>query len=265
MKTSTRMVFKLLLRRFQVDCVCDIGACDGSDSLIFREALPQAELMAFEANPIMYNKMTGDPTFREARIRLLPYAITNTNGTAQFHVAESNYEDENATHPGLSSLLELGNIKQKEVVTVQTRRIDEFILSEYPKVQKIALWIDAEGAEFGIIEGIAGIKDRVLALHVETAFVPLRPGQRLYSEVEPLMKSFGFVPLCMTKSDDLRWADVVFVKEKLLAELDFGFRFRQSVGALANACKLDSAGVLLKKYCHPLYVPLRRVYFRLFN
>ena len=42
MKTSTRLLFKTLLRRFDADCVCDIGACDGYESLVFRQVLPNA-------------------------------------------------------------------------------------------------------------------------------------------------------------------------------------------------------------------------------
>ena len=90
---NTRLVFKILLRRFRVDCVFDIGSCDGVDALLFRQILPKAAVVAFEANPINHQRMAQNPQLKANRIEVFPYAITNTNGTAPFNVADADYDN----------------------------------------------------------------------------------------------------------------------------------------------------------------------------
>ena len=265
MKTSTRLLFKTLLRRFDADCVCDIGACDGYESLVFREVLPNAVILTFEANPLNFKKIASDPRFPANRIAIYPYAITDSNGAAPFHVPDEDYDHPDVANLGLGSLLPLAVTKVRETVQVQTRRIDEFVLSDYPNARRIGLWIDAEGAEYGIVQGMAGIQDRVVALHVEVAFSPVHPGQKLFPEVERLLKTYGFMPICTSKSPDGVWGDVVFVPENRFAELGWRFHSYLWMGRLVQLCRVDSLGSFLKKHCYPVYRILFRLYVKLFT
>lgn len=272
MKTNTGLVFKILLRQCGVDCVFDIGACDGSESIMFRQVLPKAVVVAFEANPFLYKKMAANPNFHIQGIEFFPYAITNKNGTAPFHVIDLDYDDAATSNPitnpgtGLSSLLASdGGVKIKESVEVQTRRIDEFLLSRHPEVRRVGLWIDAEGAEFEILEGMAGIKERVVAVHVETARIPMRVGQKVYAELEVLMKSLGFVPLATNMSKASIWGDVVFVNEQAMAKLGLRFHLSRWIGQLGLWCRLDSLSRFLRMHCSPLYRILWRIYIKLFT
>ena len=267
MTISTRLAFKSLLRRFEADCVCDIGACDGSESLVFRQILPEAALVAFEANPYLFQKLANDSRFPTNRIGIYPYAIASSNGTAPFRVPDLDYVKADNKNPeiGTGSLLVFEGMKVKETVQVSTRRIDEFVLSHYPEARRIGLWIDAEGAEFEIIEGMTGIKDRVVALHVETHFLPRFPSQKLYSDVERSLKSMGFVPVCTNTAKDGLWGDVVFAAEGKLADLGWRYQFCKWAACLIGWCRIDSVGLFLKKHCYPLYRPLFRLYVRLFT
>ena len=265
---NVRLVFKILLRRCGADGVFDIGSCNGRESLMFRQILPRAAIVAFEANPINHRKMVANPELLAGKIEIFPYAITNTNGTARFNVSDVDYDNPNDTDPqnaGSSSLLVYEGFKVKEAVAVETRRIDEFVLSRYPELNRICLWIDVEGVEFQAVEGMIGIKDRVLAVHVETARVPLRMGQKLYPELKVLMESFGFVPMGTNMSADSIWGDVLFVNDKLVGKLGWRFRFCQWVGELSSWRGLDSIRSLLMKNCAPLYRFLWRLYVRLFT
>ncbi|MBE0545012.1 MAG: FkbM family methyltransferase [Verrucomicrobia bacterium] len=264
MKMNTRLVFKILLRRFQADGVFDVGSCDGYDSVLFRQILPKAVIVAFEANPINYQKMAANETIRANRIEVLPYAITNRTGTAQFNVVDVDYENPQENR-GTSSLLVHESLKIREVVEVETRRLDEIVLKDYSSIQRLGLWIDVEGAEFGVLESIAGVKDRVVAAHVETARSPLRLGQRVFSDVEALMKSLGFSPVGTNMSESSTWGDVVFVNEKAVSQLGWRFRLCCWMSMLTDQCRLDSLGLFLRQRCQPLYHLLRRIYFKLFT
>ena len=257
-------MFKILLRRCQADCVLDIGSCDGSASLVFRQALPAAQLIAFEANPHLYQAMAADPLLRRNRIEVFPYAITNTSGSAPFHVADVEYQARR--QPGTSSLLIAeGGWVLKETVEVQTCRVDEFVLSRYPQAKRVGLWIDAEGAEFGVMEGISRIKERVVAVHVETARQPMRVGQKLYAELLPLMTSLGFTVVCTNMTQESLWGDVVFVSEKMRVNLGTRFHLCHWAGRLSSLCRANLAGMFLREHCYPVYRPLARLYFKLFT
>lgn len=264
MKTNTRLLFKFLLRRCQIDCVCDIGSRDGFESTLFRQVLPEARILAFEANPVLFKKMKENQTLRNDRIEVLPYAISNKTGTASFHVPDVDYDDKDA-NKGLGSLLEHQNVKIRESVEVPMRRIDELLLSTYPGARNVALWIDAEGVEYFVLEGMSGIKDRVAAIHVETARISMRVGQKVYAEVETLLNTMNFVPVGTSMTDTSDWGDVVFANRQALARLGFRFHLCQAVGWLSYWCRANFIGGLLKDHCHPLYQVLSRAYVKLFT
>src|SRR5262245_5425336 len=133
------MVFKALLRRFRVDGIFDVGSCDGFDSLIFRQVLPDAKIVAFEANPINFEKMMADPQIRDGHIEVLPYAITNTKGIGRFNITEANYDSTKDNegiqdNRGISSLLQSTGTEVRKVVDVETHRLDEFVVTRCPEL-----------------------------------------------------------------------------------------------------------------------------------
>jgi FkbM family methyltransferase len=261
MPTNTRTIFKALLRRHEVDCNLDIGSCDGTDSLRFRRIFPAADIFAFEANPFLYRAMAANPLISENRITIFPFAVTNYTGVARFHVTDLNYEDAGVKNPGTSSLLVREDLKIQETVAAQTCRIDEFVLSHCSTACRVGLWIDVEGAELAVLEGMAGIKERVVAVHVETARTPMRLGQKVFSEVEQLMKSFGFVLFATNMSSASSWGDVVFVKKELIPSLGSGFIFWQALAKLSYW----SASSKMFRFLYNQTSPLYRLYERLFR
>src|SRR5258706_4725829 len=166
--TNTKPLFAALLKNLEADCVCDIGSRDGDQALLFRHLRPTADVFAFEANPINFRAMMANTNLEAERVQVFSYAITDAKGTAKFHVTDVDYSAPDS-NKGMSSLLLSDGLKIKETLEVECCRIDEFILGQCPLSRKIGLWIDVEGAEFGVIEGMTGIKERVLAIHVESS------------------------------------------------------------------------------------------------
>jgi len=265
MKINTRLPFKFLLRRCQIDCLFDIGSCDGFESTLFRQILPDARVVAFEANPVLYKKMAANQALIDSKIEVLPYAISNQNGTAHFHVPDLDYDAKDVQNPGTGSLLVHEGLKIRETVEVPTRRIDDFLLAQCPGARNVALWIDAEGFEYFILEGMSGIKDRVVAVHVETARKPMRVGQKVYADVEKLMKTMGFVSVGTNMADASVWGDVVFISEKVLAGFGVRYQLCLMAGWLSYWCRAHWIGGVLRKHCHPLYRLCSRIYLKLFT
>jgi FkbM family methyltransferase len=261
MLTNSKALFTSLAKALKTDCVCDIGSRDGEDALFFHQLLPKAAVFAFEANPINYEMMARNSALKESHIRILPYAITNQRGTATFHITDVDYSnpDENR---GTSSLLVHDGLGIKESVQIETHRIDEFLLMNNPTAMRIALWIDVEGVEYFVLEGIRDIKDKVVVVHVETAKTPMRQGQRIYTDVVWLMNRMGF-DLCGSNiEEDSNWGDVVFINRKKKVDLGCAFRICQAKAYFRKAVERGNSLVILKTRFPRVYRKLRSIYVK---
>jgi FkbM family methyltransferase len=259
MLTNTKALFISVLKASSADLVCDVGSRDGAQSLLFRHLLPDAAVTAFEANPINFEHMQRSPMLAGQRIEMHPFAITNSNGVAKFHVVDVDYSDPNDNH-GTSSLLVHDGLQILKSVEVETKRLDDFVLSRFPEAGTVGLWIDVEGVEYGVLDGISKIKERVVAAHVETAKTPMRHGQRTFPEVAALMESYGFVLVGSNITPESNWGDVVFVTRKFIHEHPFRYRVCRIKGLLSAIARVDHIAVFLKAHCRPAYKILRRLY-----
>ena len=119
--------------------------------------------------------MAKNPALAAASIEIFQVAVGAEKGRATFHVTDVDYSNP-AENRGTSSLLVHRGLKAKTGVEVEVVRLDECILNKCPECQRVGLWIDVEGAEHLVVEGMSGIRDRVAVIHVETAIVPFRDG-----------------------------------------------------------------------------------------
>ena len=262
MRTNTKQLFGSLIKMLDLDCVCDIGSMDGKESLFFRYLLPHARVIAFEANPINYNMMQSNPTLAENRIEMFPYAITNRSGVASFHVTDVDYNHPNA-NKGTSSLLIHPGLKVKYSVDVETQRLDDFILQRYLNAFRMALWIDVEGVEYSVLDGIERIVDCVYVVHVETAKKPMRQSQQTMNELTGLMNAYGFL-LCGSNIKQSRnWGNVVFIRKAVIDELESKVLLCKCKAYFSKIFFVDKIAVMLKLKHQPIYSILRNVYRRL--
>jgi FkbM family methyltransferase len=262
MRTNTKTLFAALIKRLDVDCVCDIGSRDGDQSLLFRHLLPSARVMAFEANPINFEMMRKDPRLAEAKVELFSQAIAAEVGTAEFHIADVDYSDP-LENRGMSSMLRMDKIKVQRTVQVPTDRIDTFLEAHGPELRHIALWIDVEGMEYGVLQGLSEAREKVVAIHVETAQRPIWKGQRNYDEVRKLLFGLGF-QACgtnMRRGDD--WGDVVFLQNRAAARLGWQLGVCRLRAWASHWLKADHAAVFLRARAPRLYHFMRRLYLKL--
>ena len=104
-----------------------------------------------------------------------------------------------------------------------------------------------------MVEGMTRIKERVVALHIETARTPMRIGQKTTSQLLPLLASMGFVPYGSNMQPMDNWGDVVFLSEGTI----------EALGWKLTALRLvDPMAVFLKKHTPWLYQAVRTVYYQ---
>ena len=192
---GTGRLFRALLQPLRIDTVCDVGSMDGAESRAFRDRLPSARILALEPNPANLRRMRADARLASAGIELVEAAASATDGSAPFFVvaADDSAHDERR---GQSSLrprdAPAGSLSEVEVRTV---RLDTLLAGRDPR-QRLALWIDAEGLGYEVLEGARGILPQVQLLHVEMETQAcISEGQHLAAEVSALLDDAGFEEL----------------------------------------------------------------------
>lgn len=225
---DTRRLFSRLLRTFEIETVCDVGSMDGRDSLLFRRMLPEATVLALEPNPRAYSLMQIDRALERESIRILPVAARDKTSAATFYVIGREYGR------GVSSLYRpLDDSTLSEIVDIHTVRLDELLAVERLQDSAIALWIDAEGAGFEVIEGCAGILGSTRMVHVEVETQPIiAPGQKLFKDVERALVDLGFALFATDQAPHVLQFNALFIQSGMLR------RHAAAIGRLARRARL---------------------------
>ena len=187
---DTGRLFERLLQPFAIDVVCDIGSLNGADALRFRRCAPRAEITAYEANPDNYRAMAASQALRRAQINLSFCALAAAEGEATFYVVTPRGPEDLARR-GMSSLYQRAHPAHRGApVRVPARRLDGVLQAD--PAARIALWIDAEGAAYEVLEGAQGVLDHVLLVHVEVETTPwIGAQQKLRPDVTALLARHG--------------------------------------------------------------------------
>jgi FkbM family methyltransferase len=249
MVVNTNYLFNRLLEKLGVDVICDVGSMDGSDALRFRGARPGAQIYAFECNPENVRLMRDDARLRAGDIRIVPSAVSDQDGEADFFLVPADYSYSRRNDArGMSSLYRRPSAMPPETVRVPTTRLDTFFRDKCTPETRLALWIDTEGKSFEVIQGTTGIAQQLRVLHIElesTNYVA--PGQKLYPQVKAQLEKLGFSEVATDKSTSYPQFNAIFVRNShslplLLWLKTYLFRDRLNFRLAAALARLRSAG-----------------------
>lgn len=139
-----------------------------------------------------------------------------------FNVTSNNAES--------SSLLDLKlhkalhpTIETSSKVIVNTITLDDFLVAEdLAELNSIDLLVlDLQGSEYEILLGSHTALGRTKAIHVEVSTIELYEGQRLFFEVDSLLKSSGFTLVDHDLSDDNLSGDALYVRSNFLKHKNY--------------------------------------------
>lgn len=178
-----KFTFVYLIRALNPDLIMDVGSRDGSDALRFKTFVPDAKVIAIEANPDLHAAMAENASLSEADIESLNCAVSNSEGEATFSIYNQK--------KGTGSLRKRSNRDDLKSVTVQTRRLDNIVAPG--SYRRIALWIDIEGNSYEAIEGADRILDSVIVAHAEVESTEMFEEQVTEKKFRQLMRNRGFI------------------------------------------------------------------------
>ena len=202
--SAAEIEFGRLFHRDEPLVICDIGACEGEDSVRYARAYPRARIFAFE--PLPSNQALVRANFARHAVpnaELVPLALSDRAGEATFHVSSGRPPDlfagENWNYGNKSSSLLApaqaapmhGWIEFKEAITVPTGTLDAFCaqrgLGHIDFIQ-----MDVQGAEQRVLSGATAMLPRITAIWLEVSIRENYRGQALAGDITRLMKSHGF-------------------------------------------------------------------------
>lgn len=174
------------------DVFIEAGAYRAEASRRVREAHPDCRVVAFEANP--YNVDEYAAEIRGAGVEYLHLAVTDTPGTATFHLRRRNAEGPLRPRTGNSSLLRRADPETEyEEISIDAVSLDSFFSDDGDGT--FCLWVDVEGALEQLLNGAERTLRRTAALLIEVGEAVTWVGEWRALDVTRHLLAAGFVPV----------------------------------------------------------------------
>ena len=232
MRIVPDFLFFGLVYTLRPDLILDVGSMDGSHALLFRRLAPRARILAFEANPENFREMAASRRLATARIETVQRVVSDRAGTTTFHTLQMGGPAD-AWRKGASSIHHrvANSACQETPVQVESTRLDDF-LSADTAAQRIAVWIDVEGAAYEAVSGLERITERVAFLQLEVETEPYWEEQRLQADVDGLLRRLGFVEVCSDARPGSTQFNVLYVHSLVLAQRASRIRLARVIAAV---------------------------------
>lgn len=174
--------------------ILEAGSFNGTDTVHMSQFWPEAYIHAFEPVPEVYkilkNKTKGIP-----KISTYPFALSNRNGFATFHLAEAPQKAGVSTGSG-SLLAPKEHLKYSDAVFPGQITVETLTLDQWASIYNIDhidfMWLDMQGHELTALKHALTILPSVTMIYTEVEFVEAFEGQPLYKDVKEWLGLQGF-------------------------------------------------------------------------
>jgi FkbM family methyltransferase len=213
---KSTLFYSLLAALPSIDLFMDVGSLDGRESFTVEALFPNITCIAYEPNPHNIGVIQAEIARRHSRVNLEMFAVGNENGITSFYVKTPLLTT--GSH-GTSSILKPPVWPNYSISTIEVplRRLDG--IDSILKFNKIALWIDVEGAGYFVLEGLAGLVHKAQIVNIEVETKTWFEGEKLAPDVIRLMDSYGFELIGSSLDRDLQrpQGDLVFLRKSTLS------------------------------------------------
>lgn len=189
----------------------DIGSRNGIIELASVAEFVNA--YGFEPNPEEFSKLISGTTDaskigikspKYKKISYSPYALSDTNGRQPLYITKGPGAC-GMKEPNMERLKEIrfhggsaykNNMGEDIFAVDRIVDVDVSTVGEFAKEQKLSyidyLKIDVEGSEYDVLSGAGDLLRNTGVIKVEVCFIPMRKNQKLFSDVDLLLRKYGF-------------------------------------------------------------------------
>lgn len=209
---------KMLLPRYQIDTVIDVGANVGQFATSVRGLNPNVYIHSVEPNPAVYKTLAAQAV-NDKRWLTHECALGRLRGKVMLNVTASS---------DFSSCLPVNEFGTKRfnegveitgVVEVELRTLDELVgvIPRETAGARLLLKLDTQGFDMEVLLGATEVLKNVQVIVTEAALQPIYAGAKLFPEMLDFMEKNGFALsgfFPVSRSNDLRIieSDCVFVR-----------------------------------------------------
>lgn len=197
---------KILLKLFNFKSkliIFDIGACEGEESIRYSRLFPNSTIYAFEPLPKNLDLIIQNiQNYKKNKINLIPYAVSDFNGTSEFFTSSGRPENESESldwdfgnksssllQPEKSTMPKWLHFDNK--IEVKTITLESFISEN--KIETIDFaHMDVQGAELKVLKGAREHIEKIKAIWLEVSNVELYKNQPLTADIQNFMKNNNF-------------------------------------------------------------------------
>ena len=192
------------LNPYKIYTVFEVGARYGDESIALSEIFVDADIYAFEPNPLVIDK-TKNRLKDYSRIKFFPYGLGEKEEELPFYPYLNKHDD----NIGCSSFLKRIDFETTQIETdkkVKVRRLDNVCKEEDIDVIDI-LCMDVQGFELNVLKGAGEILKEIKFIimeqpkeKIDTRFLPPDVHSKYvdapnHNEIKEFMTSKGFVEI----------------------------------------------------------------------
>lgn len=186
-----RFIFDKMIESADVNRAIEVGAYEASFSKKFKRRYPDANVIAYEANPHVFNRFKGN--VESAGVDYRHLCVGPENGELTISIPRDFRGSARPADNQMASLMSNLHSDESEDVVVRCVRLDDDV--KPAEGDRIALWVDVEGATSQVFGAATQTLERTALVLVEVESRPIWDGQWLAHDVNRFMESHGFVPI----------------------------------------------------------------------
>jgi FkbM family methyltransferase len=208
------------------------GAFEADTSLRVAAALPGCRVVAFEANPYVYDRFSATRDFAAGSVEYVHEALADEPGKVVFRVVSASSSLADDRVQGYNSMLPrvgddwLGDVEYEEIEVPATTLDAEFADAG----GRAAMWLDVEGATGIVLAGARTFLDRCDVVKIEVEQAPFWKDQWLADDVVEAMAKHRLIPVARDIQDEDQYNEL-FVSERMLARPDIQERVAEHKAA----------------------------------
>jgi FkbM family methyltransferase len=202
-----------------VKTVYDIGAGDCVETLALRGHFPNAQVYAFECNPVCIANCASNIVNKD-RIHLINACIYSRDGFIKFHPINkektiTTHEDGNprASSVHVANGTYLLEVYAQDEISILCSRL-ETLMDAYAMLIPDVIWMDLQGSELAALKSLGLYLSAVKFIHTEVTLKAMYYGQDLYPEINKYLVENKFKLLTNFDKNGI-WCDLDYVREGL--------------------------------------------------